>query len=177
MQNKLNAKINNKFQNIAVQNISDNQVIDGYTFSTGVTGKASITEEKILNDSGKSLKLVVPSGGLYITIKSEEIDCVLGQILVNSVKWFFADATGHAMRFNSYITFYDKDGNTISNSTANTNQADENFNNSRCEVWSSPKQLEFKIIPPRAVKYVITYVINPVKAGNLYITDFYSCAY
>ena len=34
--------------------------------------------------------------------------------------------------------------------------------------------LEHVIVPDKAVKYKVKYVINPTRKGTLYLTDFYT---
>ena len=176
-QNKSNRKKDPMLNSLDVQDLTDNQKLDGYTFSSNISNKASITEEKQYNNNGKTIKIVVPSGGLWTTIDSEEIECIPGENLVNSIMWFFEgdeESVTNSMRFNSTTTFYDEDHNTIDYEGYDVNYADRNMLVATINEWNRPAFLEHLIVPARAKTYKVRYVINPVTQGNLYLTNFYS---
>lgn len=176
-QNKSNRKKDPMLNSLEVQDLTDNQKLDGYTFSSNISNKASITEEKQYNNNGKTIKIVVPSGGLWTTIDSEEIECIPGENLVNSIMWFFEgdeESVTNSMRFNSTTTFYDEDHNTIDYEGYDVNYADRNMLVATINEWNRPAFLEHLIVPARAKTYKVRYVINPVTQGNLYLTNFYS---
>ena len=176
-QNKSNRKKDPMLNSLDVQDLTDNQKLDGYTFSSNISNKASITEEKQYNNNGKTIKIVVPSGGLWTTIDSEEIECIPGENLVNSIMWFFEgdeESITNSMRFNSKTTFYDEDHNTIDYEGYDINYANENMLVATINEWNRPAFLEHLIVPARAKTYKVRYIINPVTQGNLYLTNFYS---
>ena len=161
-QNKLNSKINSRLENIDVQDLQNNQQLEEYKFASSISTVMSITDEKYYND-GKSIKIIVPESGLYTTIKSEDIQCVPGQIVINSMRWYYETENTKVggMRFNTVTHFYDADEKEITYTKSTLDYASVNAANSTYNEWNRPYQFEKVIVPPRAVKYSVTYVINP----------------
>lgn len=171
IQNKQNQKIEPNFENIENQNITDNQTINGYTFSTNISGKTSITDERYLHQ-GKSIKYNIPTGGAYFEITSEEYNVIPFKKLSNLLYYYYQGSANKGIRLSMKTTFYDKDNNILPYPT-NSIDAGVNYINSTANEWNRPFQFEQCIIPANAVKAKTKYIINPVTDGLLYLTNFY----
>ena len=174
-QRSKNLKTNPNFENLTVGSaISDNMVVDGYKFSGGWSGKATISEKYF--KSGKSIELKVPSGGTWLTIESEEIPCVSGNRIINNFYWFTNANFPNSGRVNIKTTFYDKNDKTLTYPTTNLDIGTTSATSTNNE-WNRLKQMEQIIVPANAVKYKCTYTINPSNECTFYLTEFYSACY
>ena len=177
-QRKLNMKINPNFDNIELNlAIKDNMKIDGYEFSTGFSNLATITDEKSFISGNKCLKVNVPTGGTYITIKSEDMICKAGDKILSNFFWYTETSSSRKLgRMTIKTNFYDKDGNLLTypipvmdpGSIANYSTNNE---------WNRLFYMEQVVAPKGTVKCKTTYTINPVEECTLYLSEFYSLIY
>ena len=155
----------------------DNMKIDGYEFSTGFSNLASITNEKSFISGNKCLKINVPTGGTYLTIKSEDMICKAGDKILSNFFWYTETSSIRKLgRMTIKTNFYDKDGNLI-NYPIPQMDAGVIANNSTNNEWNRPFYMEQVVAPKGSVKCKTTYTINPVEECTLYLSEFYSLIY
>lgn len=177
-QRKLNMKTNPNFDNIELNlAIKDNMKIDGYEFSTGFSNLASITDEKSFISGNKCLKVNVPTGGTYVTIKSEDMICKAGDKILSNFFWYTeTSSSGKLGRMTIKTNFYDKDGNLITYPIPVMDAGSIAIHSTNNE-WNRPFYMEQVVAPKGSVKCKTTYIINPVEECTLYLSEFYSLIY
>ena len=173
-QRKLNQKINSGFEKLEIGTaIKDNQQIEGYTFGTGITGKCIITGEEVVFDNTRSLKLTVPSEGLWTQIKSEEFECKGGDRILANMYWFLkTKQTGKFVRNTIKAYFYDKDGNVLPYPSEPMDGGTV-MGNSTNNEWNRLMYMEDVVAPKNTAKCVLLYDINATTECELYLSEFF----
>lgn len=176
-QRKLNIKENPCFEGFELNTNIYQGTTGGYSFeSENINGKTSITDEVIFKD-GKSLKIVVPDGGLHTIISSEKFTCRAGENILNNYFWYIeTDLTDKIGYMCIETRFFDKSGNRVTYPTVKVDPGTE-LNVSTNNEWNRLKNMERVIVPKDAVEFQVVYIINPIKKCTLYLTEFFTYVY
>ncbi len=176
-QRKLNIKQDSCFESFELNANIYKGTTGGYTFeSDNINGKTTVTDELIFKD-GKSLKIVVPEGGLWTVISSEKFACRAGENILNNYFWYIqTDLTDRIGHMSIETRFFDKNGNRVTYPTTKVDPGTE-LNASTNNEWNRLKNMERVIVPKNAVEFQVVYIINPIKQCTLYLTEFYTYVY